>query len=191
MTSIRRITCENGQVWAVCAGCLVSDHGCVAIPIDQLEDLSNEDIGLRVQQLERDARLLKTEVLADYIDAHNIYRVELDELMNWHSRLREFEKDNDEISNALKYVNEEIDRRWQRDKARRNKTKKRNQIKSDYEKLFVQIGRRDGFACSVCESSASDLQIDHIIPLAENGANDLGNLQLLCPACNQKKSDNT
>jgi hypothetical protein len=52
---------------------------------------------------------------------------------------------------------------------------------------------RDRGTCSVCAASiaqelAARPHIDHIVPLAQGGCNDLVNLQLLCEGCNLKKS---
>jgi len=65
----------------------------------------------------------------------------------------------------------------------------RANITREYARLFLTIGRRDGFGCAVCGNPDQNLQIDHIVPLSKGGTNDLGNLQLLCPACNMTKSD--
>jgi len=71
----------------------------------------------------------------------------------------------------------------------KKKAKKvRSNVSSQYEKLFVKIGRRDGFSCSCCDTS-KDLQIDHIRPVSKGGGNEPENLQLLCGACNKSKSD--
>ncbi|MEQ9307359.1 MAG: HNH endonuclease signature motif containing protein, partial [Marinoscillum sp.] len=56
------------------------------------------------------------------------------------------------------------------------------------------IYSRDRGKCAICntdilfELSEND-HIDHIIPLARGGCNDIVNLQLLCQKCNLKKSD--
>lgn len=50
---------------------------------------------------------------------------------------------------------------------------------------------RERGKCASCSKSFDELeseaQIDHIIPLAEGGFNDLVNLQLLCESCNKTK----
>lgn len=53
-------------------------------------------------------------------------------------------------------------------------------------KLFVWA--RDGGKCVNC-GATKDLQFDHIIPLARGGANTKENIQILCRACNSRKSD--
>jgi 5-methylcytosine-specific restriction endonuclease McrA len=50
---------------------------------------------------------------------------------------------------------------------------------------------RNGYQCQSCheiELSAKKLQIDHIVPLAQGGTNDISNLQTLCAKCNREKS---
>jgi 5-methylcytosine-specific restriction endonuclease McrA len=51
-----------------------------------------------------------------------------------------------------------------------------------------RMKRRRRRFCAHC-GTANDLTIDHIIPLAKGGANQLHNLQMLCAACNTKKAD--
>jgi hypothetical protein len=56
-----------------------------------------------------------------------------------------------------------------------------------------QILKRDGYRCQLCGATANDgakLEIDHIVPVAKGGTNDLSNLQVLCRDCNSGKSDN-
>jgi 5-methylcytosine-specific restriction enzyme A len=47
---------------------------------------------------------------------------------------------------------------------------------------------RDNHTCQNC-GATEKLTIDHIIPLAEGGSNDLSNLQTLCLRCNTSKGD--
>ncbi|MBD2676327.1 MULTISPECIES: HNH endonuclease [Nostoc] len=53
------------------------------------------------------------------------------------------------------------------------------------------VWQRDKYQCRSCGKTASEinLTIDHIIPLARGGQNDMSNLQTLCLACNQQKTD--
>lgn len=52
------------------------------------------------------------------------------------------------------------------------------------------VFQRDNHQCKGCGQTAKEtaLQIDHIIPIARGGTNDISNLQSLCKACNQRKS---
>ncbi|TAK45072.1 MAG: HNH endonuclease [Saprospiraceae bacterium] len=54
---------------------------------------------------------------------------------------------------------------------------------------------RANYCCEYCKSqenlSSSPFSIDHIIPLAKNGSNDLDNLALACPGCNNHKFTHT
>jgi 5-methylcytosine-specific restriction enzyme A len=49
--------------------------------------------------------------------------------------------------------------------------------------------QRNNYQCQSCgqQNTETQLNIDHIIPLAKGGSNDISNLQVLCSRCNQKK----
>ena len=51
------------------------------------------------------------------------------------------------------------------------------------------VYQRDNFQCQSCGKThlETKLNIDHIVPLAKGGSNDMSNLQTLCQACNQRK----
>ncbi|AFZ46291.1 HNH endonuclease [Cyanobacterium stanieri PCC 7202] len=53
------------------------------------------------------------------------------------------------------------------------------------------IYQRDNYRCQSCgkQNQETTLNIDHIIPLAKGGSNDMSNLQTLCAKCNQQKRD--
>ena len=55
------------------------------------------------------------------------------------------------------------------------------------------VFQRDKYQCQSCGKTANEtnLTIDHIIPLARGGQNDISNLHTLCFTCNQQKSDKT
>lgn len=51
------------------------------------------------------------------------------------------------------------------------------------------VFERDNYHCQSCNKThlETKLTIDHIIPLALGGENDISNLQTLCYCCNQQK----
>lgn len=54
--------------------------------------------------------------------------------------------------------------------------------------LANAVWNRDGGSCCYC-SSKENLEFDHIIPISKGGATTFQNLQLLCKACNIRKSN--
>lgn len=54
-----------------------------------------------------------------------------------------------------------------------------------------EVLRRDGYRCQACGRSVKDravvLHVDHIVPIAKGGSNEVGNLQALCSDCNLGK----
>lgn len=51
------------------------------------------------------------------------------------------------------------------------------------------VYQRNNYQCQSCgkTNQETQLNIDHIIPLAKGGSNDISNLQTLCKQCNQSK----
>lgn len=68
--------------------------------------------------------------------------------------------------------------------------KKRVIIPPEVRKYVFQ---RDNYQCHSCGKTAAEakLQIDHIIPVAKGGIDDISNFQTLCQACNQQKRHST
>ena len=56
-------------------------------------------------------------------------------------------------------------------------------------KLRHEVFKRDGYRCRECGASKDEtsLEIDHILPVAKGGTNDIDNLQTLCRECNGMK----
>lgn len=56
-------------------------------------------------------------------------------------------------------------------------------------KLRHEVFKRDGYRCRECGASKDEtsLEIDHIVPVARGGTNDISNLQTLCRECNRMK----
>jgi hypothetical protein len=61
--------------------------------------------------------------------------------------------------------------------------------KSLSKKTRFEVFKRDGFRCQYCGATPPSviLHVDHIIPVAEGGQNDEGNLITSCDACNLGK----
>jgi hypothetical protein len=55
-------------------------------------------------------------------------------------------------------------------------------------RTYVALAARDGLRCRIPGCRNEDLQIDHIIPRARRGSDDLSNLQLLCARHNKAKN---
>ena len=55
--------------------------------------------------------------------------------------------------------------------------------------LRFEVFKRDSFKCQYCGASAPDviLEVDHIVPVAEGGENDMMNLITSCRDCNRGK----
>jgi hypothetical protein len=57
-------------------------------------------------------------------------------------------------------------------------------------KLRFDVFKRDGFCCQYCGAHPSEtvvLEVDHVIPVAEGGKNDIDNLVTACFDCNRGK----
>ncbi len=57
-------------------------------------------------------------------------------------------------------------------------------------KKRLEVWKRDLYTCKICGKSGVELHVDHIIPVAKGGINDLSNLQTLCVLCNLGKGRN-
>lgn len=55
---------------------------------------------------------------------------------------------------------------------------------------WLAVCEQHGNRCAACGAQRR-LTIDHIIPIAQGGSNDISNIQPLCAACNRKKSNKT
>lgn len=60
-------------------------------------------------------------------------------------------------------------------------------------KTRFEVFKRDGFKCMYCGAHPPEaiLEVDHIKPVADGGANDMDNLITSCFACNRGKAANS
>lgn len=76
-----------------------------------------------------------------------------------------------------------------RARCRNRVAKKRNASGSHTSDQILEMLKKQKWKCVYCAVSIKTKRhIDHIIPLALGGANDIGNLQGLCPTCNCRKN---
>ncbi len=56
--------------------------------------------------------------------------------------------------------------------------------------IRVQVFARDGYKCKMCGRTKDEvpLEVDHIIPVADGGTDELKNLATLCRDCNRGKT---
>ena len=53
---------------------------------------------------------------------------------------------------------------------------------------ILELREKQKNKCAVCRADASvSYHVDHIVPLASGGSNDISNIQILCPSCNTSK----
>ncbi len=59
------------------------------------------------------------------------------------------------------------------------------------EKIRPEVLGRDGYKCQSCGANLmgkKQAHVDHIVPLARGGTNDIDNLQTLCASCHSTKT---
>lgn len=54
------------------------------------------------------------------------------------------------------------------------------------QRLRDEVMARDDFRCRVC-GSRRELRIDHVVPLARGGSNQMHNLRAVCHTCNSER----
>lgn len=61
----------------------------------------------------------------------------------------------------------------------------------EWQEIRVVVFERDGKKCAYCKRKERKIGLDHVIPLARGGSNDLSNLVVACSICNAKKGNRT
>lgn len=99
-----------------------------------------------------------------------------------------------EIVKQIEVKYHSMSRNYKNKKSLENSRIPRKCIKSKREpipnRVRHQVFQRDNYRCRECGARLEDgatLEIDHIVPVAKGGTNDISNLQTLCKACNRGK----
>jgi 5-methylcytosine-specific restriction endonuclease McrA len=160
----------------------------VGVPFSAINNLKDEEIGKLVRHAS--SLGLAVEAYHTSVDILNTptdqLSSEIEILYEQRSYLARYHKYQRAIADALVVLDNRIQRVEARNRRKSEKIQSRQYIAKNYDSLFVQVGRRDGFHCANCQLT-TDLQLDHVKPLALGGTNDTFNLQLLCAACNMSK----
>lgn len=192
------------SVWGIHAGGF--SNADVIVPTCRIEGMTDEEIGRAVRSLATEADLLYARFRADYLYSAYYQFVALStpwkippEVLQYKSLMETAAKNGRDNSyestggaldwndyELIEIVLEMIAVYETYQTYKTTKPARRAEIARNYDKLFVQIGRRDSFKCKYCGSS-DDLAIDHIKALVNGGTNNLDNLQLLCRSCNSSK----
>jgi hypothetical protein len=188
VTTTLTIEVDGKHQWGAIAGMWGFGDG-VFIPVDQVDGMTDEQIGTNYREMLQWVECAKAHFLADYV-LHGMTpkREEVEKILEYITRLEKFQDNDELIFRAAAMLRSHLNDRLRRDDCRREVPEKRRQLRNDYDRLFVTIGNRDGFCCKQC-GAITDLTIDHIKALIKGGTNDLDNLQLLCRSHNSQKSD--
>ena len=174
---------DSDKMWRGLSDAWGTASPMICIPVDQLDGMGFLEIGVSV---------IKAVKYAHYAQALNNADMQIarpDHLVWLRDTLLPFKDWDDTIFKRLQEIESQLAQVEQSKIAKTSKNRKRGEISRNYNDIFVALGRRDSFQCAHC-SATTDLEIDHVFPLAKNGGNELGNLQLLCSACNSRKGSN-
>lgn len=85
---------------------------------------------------------------------------------------------------ALLAANELAERRWKTRPPKAPGERTSLSVRTRY-----QIFKRDLYRCRICAKTGVEIEVDHIVPVARGGSDDMENLQTLCVPCNRGKRD--
>lgn len=85
---------------------------------------------------------------------------------------------------ALLAANELAERRWKTRSPKAAGERTSLSVRTRY-----QVFKRDLYRCRICAKTGVELEVDHIVPVARGGSDEMENLQTLCVPCNRGKRD--
>jgi hypothetical protein len=187
MTISRDVINPDGSKWEAVSDGFDIEEPCVLVPVSAIDKLDDATLAAWVRLAKPEAEYSAALMFADYVVDRGVRYLDEATLTGDTSKvtlLYAYRGHSALIDEAIRVI-EKIKARIE---ARPEIKDARVGIAAKYDKLFLAIGRRDGFQCQHCGAS-KDLAIDHIQPLILGGSNELDNLQILCKSCNSRKSD--
>jgi hypothetical protein len=186
------VNLENGKIWGIGSGLFVFppqevESAGVIVLIDQVEGMTNEEIGRFVRSLLPEAEYASILDSAQFI-AHNTPIYTIDECLEWLLRLGEYAGKNEKIDSAITGLQDRIKSLTTKGEKKRLARIRRSQFGKNREQISLALIERDGYECGHCRTQ-DDLTIDHIEPISKGGSDELKNLRFLCRKCNSAKSD--
>lgn len=196
MTCSRTVEVSPGIIWETMSDDSTNNGPIVCIPISHIETMTNEQIGALARRAVWTAQVASAcMIAANIIFESRFIRKPSDLLKHFEWKhlefLYRFIGEDEDIDRAIDLLTPAIALQGQAEEKAKATKALRAKIAADYDRLFVILGRRDGFRCANCDNAGSDLQIDHIIPVSKGGTNEIENLQLLCRKCNIVKGART
>ena len=190
MTHSVLIEIHGVKVEAVSGGYHLGEPG-VYIPISYLNSMSDAEIGAIIRAAKADAEFASCVNLADNVLVGGSHRklgypiaCFMEEYGDIVEMSRRWAGQNHDIDEMLYRVDLALGRSGNK----KNIPEKRRQMGKNRDRIFVDIGKRDGFKCVNC-GTVEMLQIDHVVPLILGGDNSMENLQFLCQGCNMRKGE--
>lgn len=157
----------------------------VEIDMDVARDLTCEEIGAAVKAHADLAHLARAFDVADRVHYLN---PDLEGFRDSeYQALADCKSQHDKILRAFELLDQWREHQRSRTANKKHVKQQRRVVASGYAKIFVAVGRRDGFQCANCKLATRDLQIDHIVPVTAGGESVMENYQLLCRTCNGSK----
>jgi 5-methylcytosine-specific restriction endonuclease McrA len=74
--------------------------------------------------------------------------------------------------------------------SRKRRERERNAVGFHTKKEWEELKEKYNYSCPSCNRKEPEIKLtkDHILPISENGSNEIENIQPLCKRCNSKKS---
>ena len=172
---------------AMYTGSFVCSKADVIIPVETISAMTDSEIGRLARELIPNAVELNLEEICDGLVRNGELRqAPEDYLRSIYSKLIEYIGNDEKIINTRSQIYDVLIETEERQANRDSSRAARKKFSGKRNKLFDEIGKRDGLYCALCMSE-DNLTVDHIVSLVQGGTDEPDNLQILCRPCNSRK----